>query len=152
MAEPIKMQFEILTRVGPGNHVLDGGPDAPTSEQLWGGKETTPGHCWTCLTVKRHRGGRANTVLMPVGCIRWGTHCRNVVNMIEPSVCSGNAALFQITLTTCLHKCCYICNITRVVKKVKEHRADWKISLNISAECLQCFDAVGWVAGRASGL
>ena len=34
MAEPIKMQFEILTRVGPGNHVLDGGPDAPTSEQL----------------------------------------------------------------------------------------------------------------------
>jgi len=22
----------------------------------------------------------------------------------------------------------------------------------ISASCLQCFDAVGWVAGRASGL
>ena len=27
-----------------------------------------------------------------------------------------------------------------------------KISLHMSTECLQCFDAVGWAAGRASGL
>ena len=26
---PIKMPFELRTRVGPGNHVLDGGPDSP---------------------------------------------------------------------------------------------------------------------------
>jgi len=28
-AEPIKMRFELRTRVGPTNHVLDGGPDPP---------------------------------------------------------------------------------------------------------------------------
>jgi len=27
--EPIEMQFGLRTRVGPGNHVLDGGPDTP---------------------------------------------------------------------------------------------------------------------------
>ena len=29
MAEPIKMPFGLRTRVGQGNHVLDGGPDPP---------------------------------------------------------------------------------------------------------------------------
>jgi len=29
MAEPIKMPFGLRTLVGPGNHVLDGGPDPP---------------------------------------------------------------------------------------------------------------------------
>jgi len=29
MAEPIEMQFWLGTRVGPTNHVLDGGPDPP---------------------------------------------------------------------------------------------------------------------------
>jgi len=27
MAEPIEMPFGLRTKVGPGNHVLDGGPD-----------------------------------------------------------------------------------------------------------------------------
>jgi len=27
VAEPIEMPFGLRTRVGPGNHVLDGGPD-----------------------------------------------------------------------------------------------------------------------------
>jgi len=38
MAEPIEMQFGLKTRVGPGNHVLDGGSDPPREGQLWGGK------------------------------------------------------------------------------------------------------------------
>jgi len=29
MAEPTEMPFGLRTQVGPGNHVLDGGPDAP---------------------------------------------------------------------------------------------------------------------------
>ena len=29
MAEPIEMPFVSRIRVGPGNHVLDGGPDPP---------------------------------------------------------------------------------------------------------------------------
>ena len=53
-AEPIEIQFEMLSRMGPGNHVLD-----------------------------------------------WSAHCRHLANMIEPSMCSGVAALCQISLTTC---------------------------------------------------
>ena len=30
-----------------------------------------------------------------------GAHWRHLVNTIEPSVCGGDAALCQITLTTC---------------------------------------------------
>jgi len=33
-------------------------------------------------------------------CIR-GVHWRHLANMAEPSVCGGDAALRQITLTTC---------------------------------------------------
>jgi len=29
MAEPIEVPFGLRTWVGPGNHVLDGGPDDP---------------------------------------------------------------------------------------------------------------------------
>ena len=36
-----------------------------------------------------------------LGCTRWGTCWRNLPNMIEPSVCGGDAALCQSTLTTC---------------------------------------------------
>ena len=35
---PIEMPFELRTRVGPGNHVLDGGPDPHGKGQYWGGK------------------------------------------------------------------------------------------------------------------
>jgi len=38
-------------------------------------------------------------------CIRWGAHWLHLANTIEPSMCGGDAALCQITLTTCL---CYL--------------------------------------------
>ena len=38
-AEPIKMPFGFRTRVGPGNHVLDGGPDPSQEEAILRGKE-----------------------------------------------------------------------------------------------------------------
>ena len=31
----------------------------------------------------------------------WGAHWRHLVNTTEPSMCGGDAALCQITLTTC---------------------------------------------------
>jgi len=34
-------------------------------------------------------------------CVTWGAHWRNLTNTTEPSVCSGDAALCQITLTAC---------------------------------------------------
>ena len=33
-AEPIEMPFGLRTPVGPGNHVLDGGPDPPWEGQF----------------------------------------------------------------------------------------------------------------------
>ena len=35
-AEPIEMLFGLRTRVGPGNHVLYGGPDIPEGANMWG--------------------------------------------------------------------------------------------------------------------
>jgi len=46
-------------------------------------------------------GGSTGTVRMPTGgVLDRGAHWRNLTNMIEPSVCGGDAALRQITSTT----------------------------------------------------
>jgi len=36
-AELIEMQFGMLTRVGPGSHVLHGGVDGPAGRSIFGG-------------------------------------------------------------------------------------------------------------------
>ena len=38
-------------------------------------------------------------------CVRWGCnlHWRNLTNTIQPSICGGDAACCQITLTTCYY-------------------------------------------------
>ena len=36
-AEPIEMPFGLRTRVGPGNHALDGGADVPTGRRTFRG-------------------------------------------------------------------------------------------------------------------
>jgi len=38
MAEPIEMLFGLRTRMGPRNHVLDGGLDPPMERSNFGGK------------------------------------------------------------------------------------------------------------------
>jgi len=35
-AEPVEMPFGLRTRVGPGNHLLDGGPDPPMGRGNFG--------------------------------------------------------------------------------------------------------------------
>ena len=42
-AEPIEMPFALRTWVGPGNHVLDGGPDPPVGRGNLMGKGAS--HC-----------------------------------------------------------------------------------------------------------
>jgi len=37
-AEPIEMPLGLKTRVGPGNHVLDGGPDPPHGKEQFSGQ------------------------------------------------------------------------------------------------------------------
>jgi len=55
----------------------------------------------------------AKPVEMPFGLWTWvgqrkqvlhgglGAHCRNLAHTLEPSVCGGDAALCQITVTSC---------------------------------------------------
>jgi len=33
----------------------------------------------------------------------WGAHWRHLANTTEPSMCGGDATLYQITLTTCYY-------------------------------------------------
>jgi len=42
MAEPIEMLFGLRIRAGPGNHVLDGGPDAPVERVILRGERVVP--------------------------------------------------------------------------------------------------------------
>jgi len=161
MAKPTKMPFGIWTRVGPRNHVLDGGPDTI----VWMGnfkggkgqpivnyrdslswavhKQLNRSRCHlgyglgvrerkhlldgiqvptregTILRVKRGRPRTFPVVLWLIysvtqqraalvwckcqlGYTRQGAYWRNLVNTMEPSVvCDDDAALYQITLTTC---------------------------------------------------
>jgi len=41
-AEPIEMPFGLRTRVGPGNHVLDGSPDLPMRRGNFQGERGVP--------------------------------------------------------------------------------------------------------------
>jgi len=45
MDELIKMLFGLRTRVGPGNHVLDGGPDSPMERGSFEGGRGGMAHC-----------------------------------------------------------------------------------------------------------
>jgi len=51
-AAPIKMPFGLRTRVGPGNHVLDGGPDPPMEGAILRGKAVS--HCKNIGTLYGH--------------------------------------------------------------------------------------------------
>jgi len=42
MAEPIEMPLGLKTRVGPGNHVLDGGSDPPMGRGNFEGRRGIP--------------------------------------------------------------------------------------------------------------
>jgi len=44
IAAPIEMPFGLRTRVGPGNHVLDGGPDPPMGRGNFEGRKGAS-HC-----------------------------------------------------------------------------------------------------------
>jgi len=97
--------------MGPRSQVVDGGPDPACEGALIRGKDM-PGHVrrhsavsfaktaelidltfglWTLVCQRKHR--------CPHGIAHW----RNLANMIEPSICGGNAALCQVTLTTCYY-------------------------------------------------
>jgi len=78
--EPIEMPFELRTRVGPGNRVLDGDPDPPWEGAILRGKgRPTVNHMDTLrLSVqKRLNLSRCRLVVGSDGpresCVRWGS-------------------------------------------------------------------------------
>ena len=119
MAEPIEMLFGLWTLVGP---CIRWGPDPPCKGAIIG-ERTCPGmpddilpwavHKWLNWSIC-HLGcglgwakGRTSSIAFSKLPSLWRAHWRNLVNMIEPFVCSGDVASCQITLTT--HYYYYCC-------------------------------------------
>jgi len=75
------------------------------------------GHARTCPAVDilkaTQQGAAPVRCGCRFGCARWGAHWRHLANTIEPSVCGGDAALCQITLTTLLLLLLLLLNVLR---------------------------------------
>jgi len=112
--ERLQMPFGLRTRVGPRKHVLHGaqipnrgaiirGKDMPGYARWHSAVSCTnmaepielPFALWTRVGRRKHKFSRIRQVapMYP--------HWHNLANTIEPSVCGGDAALCQITLTSC---------------------------------------------------
>ena len=101
-----EMPFGMWTQAGPRNHVLIWWFRSPRVKwQLWVRKGVGPGHARACPSVEvliaTQQGAESVRWGCWLECIGWGAHWRNLANTVEPSVCNGDAALCQITLTTC---------------------------------------------------
>jgi len=98
----IEMLFRVWTRVSQVNHMLDGVQirtrEGAVLMAIKGRQRTYP--VVDILTAAQQRAELVQCGWR-LGCTRWGTRWRNLPNMIEPSVCGGDAALCQSTLTTC---------------------------------------------------
>ena len=55
MAEPIEMLLGGLIRVGPRNHVLDGGRDPTGKEQFWGAVQPNEKYCKSLLRCTQQK-------------------------------------------------------------------------------------------------
>jgi len=102
------MPFGLRTWVGPGNHVLYGGPDLRMERVKMTLCHELCKYGWTdrfaiwvvdWLGRRKHMFHRIRQVAPMCSCRR--THCCHLVNVFEPFVCSVDAALCQIALTTC---------------------------------------------------
>ena len=101
MAEPIEMLLGLWTWVGVQIPVREGA--------ILRVKRGDPGHARTYPVFDTFKVTQQWAV--PVQCgfglgyTRSGAHYRHLANRTEPSVCGGNAAFCQITLTTRLLFC-----------------------------------------------
>jgi len=99
-----EMLFGLWTRVGPWNHVLDHRWDAEWAVLRAAG----PAHANKSdgqYTQGDSAGGRIGTVRTPIWVCLLECTLAAPANAIEPPVCGGDAALCQITLTTCYYEC-----------------------------------------------
>ena len=105
-AKPIKVQYGMLSWVGPGNYVhVVGGMQIPMrAGAMLRAKGAVSGHARTCPAVDILKATQQGAAPVRRGCrlkcTTWGAHWRHLVNAIEPSLYGSDAALCQITLTS----------------------------------------------------
>jgi len=103
-AEPIKMPFGMWTGVAQET-IIKWRSSFPHVKGSFEGKSgASRGHVWCpiyskLLSRRQHRYGADDDL----GVLDAGAHWRHLVNMVEPSVSGGDAALCKITLTTCCY-------------------------------------------------
>jgi len=104
-AEPIEMPFGIWTRVCSRNHVLDEVHISACDGAILRAKRADSGHMQRSIYSKRLSRGQNRCGAGAERGVGYGdAHWRNLANTTEPSVCSSQTALCQITLTICLLK------------------------------------------------
>ena len=75
--------------------------------QFYGGRVAGPGHtrAWPAVGILKaiQQGAAPVRCGYRLGRTSWGTDWRRLVNTIESSVCGGDVATCQISLTTCVY-------------------------------------------------
>jgi len=94
----------MLSQMDPRNHALDGVEISPWEGAILRGKGM-PSHAWRQYNVNCAKTAEPTEMSFGlwtrVGWRKHGSHWRHLANTIEPSMCGSDAALCQITLTTC---------------------------------------------------
>jgi len=107
-AEPIKMPFGLRTRVGPGNHVLDGGPDPPHGKgQFWGWKgRPMVKYRGTLLSSVQKRQNRSSCRL---SCgLGWAQGIMCYLNGVQIPMGRDNFG-GGVLIVKYRHSCCHLC-------------------------------------------
>jgi len=88
---------------------------------------------WTLVSRRKHNSNRVRQVapMCPDGM----THWLHLANMSEPSICGGDAAVCQITLTTCF--LCYFLRL-KVTIKVWVQLALLNVKYCLSEQPVKC--------------
>jgi len=108
------LPFGLRTRTGPGNHVLDEVQIPPWEGATLRGRAA---YCIRMLCGELCKNGWTDRKAVwdwdsggpKEACLRWGAHWRHLANTTKLTVCGGDAACCQITLTTyfiCFIDCC----------------------------------------------
>ena len=108
------LPFGLRTRTGPGNHVLDEVQIPPWEGATLRGRAA---YCIRTLCRELCKNGWTDRKAVwdwdsggpKEACLRWGAHWRHLANTTKLTMCGGDAACCQITLTAyfiCFIDCC----------------------------------------------
>ena len=100
MADTNEMPFGMWTPVGPRNLIADEGPDPHMQRAILRGWLVEDFLVVNILKAIQ-QGAAPYRCKCRLRCTRQGARWRHLANTTEPSTCSGDAALHQITATAC---------------------------------------------------